>query len=212
MPLSSEVLREINMLVRGGFEPEDRIVDILTEEMYQPGELDTEEVESAITVAVKKHAREKRSWPDVTDCDRLDAVFLALAAQHVVALQYAGYTQSDGYEDVSEGYHRRPDKDKVVGYCFYHAQDLERAVNGDGLYLAFGPIDPKNEETEGPAVGALIVNELRGAGFEPMERNVQSADNCPQDRLEARVSRRPNPSIERTLSGLRPPSASHVKR
>jgi hypothetical protein len=166
MPLSSEVQREINMLVCGGFEPQDRIVEILTEEMYEPGELDAEEVEAAIGVAIKKLAREKRSWPDVTDCDRLDAVFLALEAKHVVALHYAGYTQSDGYEDVSEAYHHRPDKDKVVGYCFYHAQDLERAVKGDGLYLAFGPMDPKNEETEGPTVGTLIANELRSAGFE----------------------------------------------
>jgi hypothetical protein len=166
MPLDPEVLTEIDGFVRGGFESRDRIVEILTEEMHEPGELDADEVQSAVDAAVRTHEREKLSWPDVTDCDRLDAVFAALTDKGIVALQYAGYTQSDGYADVSEAFHGRADRDAVVGYCFYHAQDLDRAVNGDGLYLAFGPMDPKDEEVEGPRVGVLIADELRGAGFE----------------------------------------------
>jgi hypothetical protein len=42
---------------------------------------------------------------------------------------------------------------------------LVRAVNGDGLHLAFGPIDPQKEEIEGPRVGAIIVEELAQMGF-----------------------------------------------
>jgi len=39
MPLSPETLREIDGLVRGGFEERARIIEILCEEMYAPGEL-----------------------------------------------------------------------------------------------------------------------------------------------------------------------------
>lgn len=166
MPLDSQALFEINTFVRGGFEQRDRIVEILTEETYEPGELDEAEVQSAVDAAITLHERGKSAWPIRTDCERLDAVFSALTKKGIVAIQYAGYTQSDGYEDISEAYHGRIDKDEVVGYCFYHGQDLARAVNGDGLYLAFGPIDPKQEETEGPRVGEMIANELRNAGFD----------------------------------------------
>lgn len=105
-------------------------------------------------------------WPDVTDCDRLDAVFSALSSKGIVTLQNAGYTQSDGHSDVAEAYHDHPHKDRLIGYCFYHGQDLERAVVGEGLYLAFGPMDASREASEGPSIGALIAEELRRGGLE----------------------------------------------
>ena len=86
-----------------------------------------------------------------------------VASTGVIALHDAGYTQSDGYEDVMEEYHESPDG--IVGYCFYHEQDLERAMEGGGLMLAFGPIDPKLEDTEGPTTGQHIVRELEAEGF-----------------------------------------------
>lgn len=51
------------------------------------------------------------------------------------------------------------------GYCFYHQQDLERVVAGGNLLLAVGPIDPDKEETEGPTIGRIIVDLVKGAGF-----------------------------------------------
>jgi hypothetical protein len=37
--------------------------------------------------------------------------------------------------------------------------------NTAGLHLAFGPMNPQNEETEGPRIGAVIVEELKRLGF-----------------------------------------------
>jgi len=165
MPLSPETLREIDGLVRGGFDDRARIIELLREEMYAPGELDEAEVVAAVDAAFASLARDKASWPAVTDCDRLDQAFAALNALGIIALQNAGYTQSDGYDDVRQSYDERADRDTVIGYCFYHGQDLERAVQGEGLYLAFGPMDAKKEETEGPRIGAVIVEELTRAGF-----------------------------------------------
>ena len=166
MPLDEEISLEIRRLVRGGFDDRDEIITICCEEMYEPGELDQQEVEAVVDAEFIAVAREQQNWPAVTDCDRLDAVFARLNERNIIALQNAGYTQSDGHEDVFEAYERHPRKARITGYCFYHGQDLARAVDGDGLYLAFGPIDPRKEETEGPAIGAAIVEELKRAGFE----------------------------------------------
>jgi hypothetical protein len=165
MALTKETLREIETQVRGGFENRDRIIEIFCEEMYAPDELDSDEVEAAVDAAIAAHEAEKPNWPEVTDCDRLDAVFEALNKKGIVALQNTGYTQSDGYSDCVEVYHERSRHEPITGYCFYQGQDLERAVHGKGLYLAFGPMNPKEEETIGPEIGRIIVDELKQAGF-----------------------------------------------
>lgn len=166
MALDPDVLREIQGLVRGGFEDRERIVEILTEEMYASGELDVDAVERAVDTAVQEHAQAKKSWPATTDCDRLDAAFKALAQRGVIALHNAGYTQSDGYSDVREAHADAPDRSRIVGYCFYHGQDLARAVDGGGLFLAFGPMDARTEDTEGPRIGRLVAEELQRAGLQ----------------------------------------------
>jgi hypothetical protein len=165
MPLSKETLQEIETQVRGGFEARDRIIEIFCEEMYAPDELDPDEVEAAVDAAIAAHESEKPNWPEVTDCDRLDAVFEALNKQGIVSLQNAGYTQSDGYSDCVEVYHERLKREPITGHCFYQGQDLERAVHGQGLCLAFGPMNPEEEETKGPEIGRIIAAELKRAGF-----------------------------------------------
>ncbi|MGI9572502.1 DUF6891 domain-containing protein [Alloalcanivorax xenomutans] len=165
MSLSVNTLGEIRALVRGGFDERDDIIGILCEEMYEPGELDEQAVEQAVDAAFSELEHEKRQWPTVTDCDRLEQAFLALNKRGVIALHNAGYTQDDGYADVQEVFAEHSERDSVSGYCFYHGQDLECVVSGGGLYLAFGPMDPLHEETEGPVVGALIVEELTKAGL-----------------------------------------------
>ncbi len=165
MSLSSETLREINAQVRVGFENRERIIEVFSEEMYAPGELDPAEIEAAVDEAISRHEVEKHSWPEVTDCDRLDRVFEALNKRGIVALQNAGYTQSDGYDDCGEAFRSAPDPAKIIGYCFYHGQDLERAVAGGGLCLAFGPVDSKDEQAKGPQVGRIVVEELQRVGF-----------------------------------------------
>jgi len=87
-------------------------------------------------------------------------------ANYSCHLQNAGYTQSDGFDDFREAYCNLSDGADIIGYCFYHGQDLERAVAGGGLYLAFGPVNASDEQTKGPEVGRIIVEELRRAGFD----------------------------------------------
>ncbi|MFT4240797.1 MAG: hypothetical protein QM569_00825 [Acidovorax sp.] len=165
MSLPPEVFVEIAHFVRGGFEDRDSIVEILLQDLYDPGELDEALVTRAIDEALRKHEEHKRHWPAVTDCDRLESVFNDLNRQGIIALHNAGYTQSDGYDDVSQALAEHPAPDTVAGYCFYHGQDLERVLQGGGLLLSFGPLDPRAKATEGPRIGAKIADALRQAGF-----------------------------------------------
>ena len=165
MALPTAVLEEISVLVRARFDGKPRLLEIFGEEMYEPGELPRDEVSQAIDEEERKLAAEETTWPEVTDCDRVADAFSALHARGVIALENAGYTQSDGYEDVREVYAELPDRSHVIGYCYYHGQDMERAVRGGGLYLAFGPVDPNKEESEGPRIGGIVKEELERSGL-----------------------------------------------
>jgi hypothetical protein len=77
-------------------------------------------------------------------------------------LQNAGMTMSNGISDVSEEFHRRR-PDGVMGYCFYHGQDLERAVAGNGLMIAFGAINEGASEKVG--VGRVVKDAVERHGF-----------------------------------------------
>ena len=128
--------------------------------------LDKDANESFLRAAVRpefdKKAAAEASWPDRTDCDRLDEAFADLNARGIIALQNAGNTMSDGISDVSEVLHKRGKKG-IVGYCFYHGQDLERAVAGQGLMLAFGDLD--DDKTRKAEIGRCVKEVLESHGF-----------------------------------------------
>ena len=168
--LEPEVIEEISVLVRAGFYDKQRLMQIFCEEKYAPGELKLDDISAAIESELGKWESEKQTWPAVTDCDRLDSAFAAMKERGLIALQNAGYTQSDGYDDFRVAYENDPngeypDKSSVQGYCFYHGQDLERAIHGGGLFLAFGPVDPKDEETKGPEIGIIVREEIERVGL-----------------------------------------------
>jgi len=170
MPLSETVLHEIELHVKSGVESPERTLRVFTEELYCPGELDRELLRQAILKANARRAEDMKQWPEVTDVDKLDQAFAAIAERGIVAMHDAGFTQSDGYDDFLSAYKRHRNRKAVIGYCFYTRQDLEGAIRGRGLYLAFGPSDPEDEATVGVDVGRLIVEDVRKAGL-PVEWN-----------------------------------------
>jgi len=118
---------------------------------------------SAVAEEFAAKTAAEASWPDETDCDRLDRVFESLNARGIIALQNTGYTMSDGLHDVAFVLHEQGRKN-VQGYCFYHGQDLERAVAGEGLKLAFGGLE--DDATQRVAVGNAVRDALESKGFE----------------------------------------------
>lgn len=95
----------------------------------------------------------------------LDVAFQKLAQGGLIALQDAGYTQSEGFEDCSAAYQSRNNQNAILGFCFYTRQDLERAKSTSELPLAiWGAPEGGNEETI--KVGNLVVQVLSDGGFD----------------------------------------------
>ena len=85
---------------------------------------------------------------------------------------------SEGYEDVAEAL-AESGRSKIRGYCFYHGQDLERAVGGDGLMLAFGDLADTSGGTA--EIGELVKEEIERQGFKvEWDSNPEKRINVPQ--------------------------------
>lgn len=123
---------------------------------------DEDMLHAAIEREIEKKRLAEKEWPEVTDFDRLHRVFYKLHEDGICALHNAGYTMSDGFEDVSEAVHDAP-KGHYHSFCFYHAQDVERAVNGLGLMIAFGALESDGENSI--QAGTRIAESLSKAGF-----------------------------------------------
>ncbi len=144
----------------GFFDKDDanRFLDDILED-----DVDEEKMRLLIDKEFRDKAKEELQWPKVTDCDRLDNVFSDLNKEMIVAIQNTGYETSDGHQEVGEIHSKSP-KETYRGYCFYHGQDLERAVAGDGIMLAFG--DMKDTEDGKMKVAEIIIRTLIKHGFE----------------------------------------------
>ncbi|WP_146201404.1 DUF6891 domain-containing protein [Leucothrix arctica] len=161
-----QIVSELRSLVRSGFYTKQELLDMFCNEICESCNVVPEDVSTIIDSDMESIKAEKTTWPAVTDCDRLDLAFSVLNSVGMISLQNAGCTQSDAYGDIQDLYNKHPNQDSVIGYCFYHRQDLERAVRGMGLYVAFGPMDAKLEDTEGPKIGEVIRETLEKQGLE----------------------------------------------
>jgi len=167
--LETHMLERIRYWVWSGFcseeQVQDRLADMIEDEAGEDADesVDEDMLQAAVTEAFDKKAAAEESWPAKTDCDKLNAVFKQLDDDGICAVHDAGYTMSEGYADVAEALHERGGLANYSGYCFYHGQDVERAVDGHGLSLAFGDLDDDKAKTL--RIGRAIAGALREAGF-----------------------------------------------
>jgi len=111
---------------------------------------------------------ESKQWKNPTDTERLVKAFDELCISNIIALHNAGYETSDGeYEVVEVERELRKNKKVSDGYCFYHEQDLERALNEKNpyLYIAFQKVDNEDDNIT-IGVGKKVVEVLKKHGFE----------------------------------------------
>lgn len=93
----------------------------------------------------------------------LDIVFRELTDVGLIALQDAGSTQSDGFEECAEEFHQCTNQESIIGFCFYTRQDLNRAKRTSELPLAiWGAPEGKAKDTE--KVTGIVVNAFEKAG------------------------------------------------
>src|SRR5512138_1225339 len=85
---------------------------------------------------------EQASWEKITDCDRLDQAFADLEAQGIISRQNYSCCGTCSSGEIWEEMLALQNEGKAVrGYTFYHVQDTQHAVDGNGLYLNYGSIE-----------------------------------------------------------------------
>jgi hypothetical protein len=152
--------------VGAGFESDEELRQTAKEycgDNYDEVLIDAD-VEAMLAEAIEEHRREQQSWPDTTDCDRLDAVFEDLEADGIVARQDFTCCQNCGHAEIDDEINQAREQHTVIGFAFYHQQDTERAVEGGGLILAYGALTGKPEDSLD--IGKRIAARLRQHGLE----------------------------------------------
>jgi hypothetical protein len=152
--------------VASGFYDEDAVLTHAVdsfEDDFDPAVLRAQ-AQRLLREALADHKRDERSWPDRTDCDRLDDAFESLERKGVISRQHftcCGTCGSTEIWDEIDAVQKagRPTR----GYTFYHMQDTESAADGGGLYLNYGAC----EEGEDAAleVARDIVTQLEAHGL-----------------------------------------------
>jgi hypothetical protein len=98
---------------------------------------------------------------------RLRNVFDTLNKERIIAIHFAGYTLDDGFGKVDTVFQFMKSNDiPRRGYCFYHQQDMERAMDKSikRLFLAFHSMNGDKKLTM--EVGERIAELLKENGFD----------------------------------------------
>ncbi len=157
--------------VRMGFLSITEIKENIIEEIEDNGFEDEISEEWAYEIIEKENNKlisESENWKKPTDTEKLIEAFDELCEKNIIALHNAGYTTSDGeYEVVEVERSLRENQLASDGYCFYHEQDLSRAISleNPSLYIAFQKVDNSNDNVT-LDVGKKVVKVLKEKGFE----------------------------------------------
>lgn len=144
---SAEALEELATHIRQGlaegFEsPEavsERAVKIVSDEHDDPDLANA--ARAILTKLLAEQKDEQRSWPAVTDCDRLDAAFEQLNAMGIMARHHWTCCSNCARAEMPDEFNRIGGEWQgvpIIGYVCYHQQDTESAVEGYGVYLGYG--------------------------------------------------------------------------
>jgi len=156
--------------VRMGFLPIDEIKDNIIEEIEDNGfedEISEDWANEQIDKEWGNLISESKNWKSPNDTERLTEAFDELCDQNIIALHNAGFETSDGeYEVLEVERALRENGQMSDGYCFYHEQDLARAIAKDNpsLYIAFQKINNEDDKIS-IEVGKKVVEVLKHHGF-----------------------------------------------
>jgi hypothetical protein len=159
----------IRLQVVAGYSSVDQIVEDAVE-LFRETTIDHTEIGSAargvLAAALAAHASEQESWVQPTDCDRLDAAFAELEASGIVARQHFSCCGVCGATEINHEMDEAMRAGHAArGFTFFHVQDTEHAVAGDGLYLSYG--SPDRDQATAIAIGHEVVATLGRHGLAP---------------------------------------------
>lgn len=163
--LKAEALEQIELHVRMGFDDEEEIFEGLREMFFEEDDFNEEWLKGELSTYFSKHVNESKEWKHPTDFERLVKVFDQLNEEGIVSLHRAGYTRQDAEDDCFEMIDTLRSAGYLTkGYCYYHSQDLERALNSGILYLGYYSAD--GQENTAQEVVETILNKLKQEEFQ----------------------------------------------
>lgn len=165
--IKQEFLEQIQKDILFGFEEPEEILEGVMNMFFDEDDLDEEWMRQKIITNFEKQKAISKTWTHPTDFDRLSKVFDQLDKMGIIALHKAGYTKQDGYAEVAEAKEMIEDEGfSVKGYCFYHTQDLSRAIDPEikNLFIAFDSFDQNDKKAI--EIGNQIVDLMRKEKFE----------------------------------------------
>jgi len=161
--LIEELNYEISVLVNSGFYDSNEVLEII-EEQFIDEELSLDYITEIVSAKYNEKIDREKKWIKPTDFDRLKACFEKISKANIITIHNAGYTIDEGVCDAVEVFHHLKTKDIVPeGFCFYHFQDIERAIESELLSIAFGDFD--GDERKSLEIGKKVANMLRNDGF-----------------------------------------------
>lgn len=163
---TEDMVVEVVSAIWYGFDSPAEIDAMIVRDAEAGAGFDIDRVKAIAAETLAKKRIAETQWPQTTDCDKLDRAFARLHEQGICALHCTGDTQDDGFEAVSDALEEEGvPEDRYHGYCFYYSQDIDHALDEEGLLLAYGDID-RNDKKACIAVGQLICEALRQEGLE----------------------------------------------
>jgi hypothetical protein len=164
--IKQEALEQLELDIKFGFENTEEIFDSIRDMFYEEEDFDDDWLKQAIAQKYDQHQRNSLKWTHPTDFEKLALAFDDLIKEKIVCIHKAGYTKSDGEGDCMETIEKLNELGvKAIGFCYYHTQDLARAVDPDirNLYLGFD--SPVQNDKEALAVANKIIEKLKSHGF-----------------------------------------------
>ncbi|WP_404336450.1 DUF6891 domain-containing protein [Sphingomonas sp. MMS12-HWE2-04] len=168
MDARTQLREKLRQDVAAGFDDEDVILTNIAD--YFEDEIDPalvrREAPAILREVLAEHARAAASWPAVTDCDRLDAAFAALEADGIIARQNFTCCMTCGSAEIwDEVEEASNDGLQARGYTFYHFQDTDAALEGHGIFLAYGACE--DGEAAALDIAGEVVAALEAHGLSP---------------------------------------------
>jgi hypothetical protein len=172
-PLTPEDFDDLHDFIRtqvaAGYAPLDEIIEEATALFADAGLAPDAVHQAARTVTdqvLAAHRADQASWPAPTDNDRLDAAFAELDGIGILTRQHFACCETCGAREIHEELDQAEKAGRTMrGFTFFHRQDTQHAVDGEGLYLSYGAAD--RDGTAAVAIGHEVVAALGRHGLAP---------------------------------------------
>ncbi|WP_327211303.1 DUF6891 domain-containing protein [Rhizobium leguminosarum] len=165
------LLLDYRVSIWGGMESREDVLRIAKEETLSYRNryrLCWDEVRCIIEEEFGRKAEEEKSWPEVTDVDRLYAAFASIEEKGVIALHAPSNTMSSCGAVAHGVWSRRGgDASGFFGAVHYSDQDVDIALEGASTFhIAFQPLGAEETDAASSRVALTLVEALRDHGLD----------------------------------------------